>query len=565
MLANGGKFIPTPPKPPASAFMDALDVYQRAIRLRFMFGQQRAYDSRYHVPNPSFVPQSAPPPVEGDLARLRSRFQARACALQAIVGPSRPNLSPLEREALRALRIERAVLVKPADKNLGLTLVGRAWYMQECNRQLADASTYKPIAAFNMSRVKAHANGLIAILRHIIPVAQHKWLDHRTALSQRLPDFYILPKLHKNPVKGRPIVASQSWVTTPLSAWCSHKLNVVMRKLPSVLPDTPELQARLLPLHFNGDEPVTLFTADVESLYTSIPIHAAIEAVRHTAGPLLDEPELLRPLLECVKFVLENNFFNFDGTTYHQIKGLAMGTPLAPPVANIFMASLEERMFNMSPELKPCFYGRYLDDILVVVRGQQSASAALWLAMCNMHADIHLSREVSASSVSFLDLVVYRLGDRLAFRVHQKALNRYLYVTPRSFHPDHVLRGFIRTELTRYARNSTLELDFVSICRTFLSRLRERGFRPSFLRPIFCSVRFPAPPLQRSRGVTPIVYKILFSPATRLMAPGQLLHEWYASCSDMLKARVPAPVVCYLLASNLYKLLVRAQVPSLLE
>ena len=545
--------------------MDALDVYQRAIRLRFMFDQQRAYDARYHVPNPSFLPRSAPPSVEADLARLRACFQAREQALQGAVGPSRPNLSPPEREALRTLRTEQAVFVKPADKNLGLTLVGREWYMQECHRQLADASTYQSVAALNVGRVQAHACGLVALLRHIIPTAQFKWLEHRTALSQRLPEFYILPKLHKTPVKGRPIVASQSWVTTPLSAWCSHKLNVVMRKLPSVLPDTPELQCRLQRLQFYHGEPVTIFTADVESLYTSIPIYAAIEAVRHLAGPLLDEPELLRPLLECVKFVLENNFFNFDGTTYHQIKGLAMGTPLAPPVANIFMAFLEERMFNMSPELKPCFYGRYLDDILVVVRGHEIASAALWLAMCTMHTDIHLSREVSASSVSFLDLVVYRLGDRLAFRVHQKALNRYLYVTPRSFHPGHVLRGFIRTELIRYARNSTLELDFVSICRAFLSRLRERGYRPSFLRPTFCSVRFPAPPLQRSRGITPIVYKIPFSPATRLMAPGQLLHEWYASCSNMLKTTVPAPVVCHLLASNLYKLLVRAQVPSLPE
>lgn len=564
LLAHGGKFIPTPPAAPPTAFMAAMDMYRRAVRLRFQFSD-RPYDARYHVPNSAFQPRHAPAAVEQDLRRLHAAFSARASSPWFRAGSMlvKSNLPPPQRDALRALASNAEVIIKPADKNLGLTLVGRAWYLQECHRQLNDASTYQRVHHLDVGQVLQHACGLVQLLRSVVPPTQYRWLHASTRASIAVPEFYILPKLHKCPVKGRPIVASKSWVTTPLSAWCSHRLNDVVPRLSTVLRDTPDLQARLSCLRFYEVEPITMFTADVESLYTSIPIPAALEAVHRLAGPLLSEPALLRPLLECIKFVLEHNFFRFDGQIYHQIRGLAMGTPLAPPVANIFMAFLEEHMFTMNPALLPCFYGRFLDDILVIVRGHEIASDALWLAMCGMHTNIHLTRVVSSSAVPFLDLVVFRRGDRLAFRVHQKVLNRYMYVTPNSFHPRHVLRGFIRTELMRYARNSSYELDFLKICRAFNLRLLERGFHPRFLRQVFSSVQYPMLPLQRSVRASPIVFKVPYSPANWFMSPGQLLHEWYTNSSEELKLRVPAPVVCYLLPSSLYKLLVRARVPTL--
>ena len=131
----------------------------------------------------------------------------------------------------------------------------------------------------------------------------------------------------------------------------------------------------------------------------------------------------------------------------------------------------------------PLLYARFLDDILVVQKlGEAEPEHLLWDGLHSMHPNIKLTRESSPCMVDFLDLQIYRDGKRLLHRVHQKALNKYLYISPRSCHPRHVIEGFVRTELIRYARNCSTELDFNRICHAFSNRLRERGFHPTFLK-----------------------------------------------------------------------------------
>ena len=57
----------------------------------------------------------------------------------------------------------------------------------------------------------------------------------------------------------------------------------------------------------------------------------------------------------------------FNTKFYKQIDGVAMGSPLGPALANIFMCSLENKWLKDCPDsLKPVFYRRYVDDIFVL-------------------------------------------------------------------------------------------------------------------------------------------------------------------------------------------------------
>ena len=87
------------------------------------------------------------------------------------------------------------------------------------------------------------------------------------------------------------------------------------------------------------------------------------------------------------------------------------------------------------------------------------------------------------------------------------------------------------------------------------------AFTHASLHQVFSSVQYPMLPLQRSVRASPIVFKVPYSPANWFMSPGQILHEWYTNSLEELKLRVPAPVVCYLLPSSLYKLLGPGQGP----
>ena len=141
------------------------------------------------------------------------------------------------------------------------------------------------------------------------------------------------------------------------------------------------------------------------------------------------------------------------------------------------------------------------------------------------------------------------------------ALNKYLYISPRSCHPRHVIEGFVRTELIRYARNSSTELDFIKICHAFSNRLRERGFHPTFLKHLFASVHFEHYVLKRARE-TPMVFKALYMGRIANLALSRTVKEWYDATPMDFKRMVPKPVMCHLNGQNIYKKLVRAKVPT---
>ena len=59
--------------------------------------------------------------------------------------------------------------------------------------------------------------------------------------------------------------------------------------------------------------------------------------------------------------------FLFDGVFYHQVDGAAMGSPLGPHLANIFMNFHEQKWLqDCPPDIKPKYYRRYVDDIFVL-------------------------------------------------------------------------------------------------------------------------------------------------------------------------------------------------------
>ena len=58
----------------------------------------------------------------------------------------------------------------------------------------------------------------------------------------------------------------------------------------------------------------------------------------------------------------------FNNKFYKQIDGLAMGSPLRPDLANIFMCSFDNKSLKHCPHsLKPVFYRWYVDDIIVLI------------------------------------------------------------------------------------------------------------------------------------------------------------------------------------------------------
>ena len=66
--------------------------------------------------------------------------------------------------------------------------------------------------------------------------------------------------------------------------------------------------------------------------------------------------------------LLKDQLFTFNGQLCEQTDGVAMGSPLGPLLANVFMCRIEERLEQEGK--MPTYYRRFVDDTLTVIIGE---------------------------------------------------------------------------------------------------------------------------------------------------------------------------------------------------
>ena len=80
---------------------------------------------------------------------------------------------------------------------------------------------------------------------------------------------------------------------------------------------------------------------DVTSLFTNVPIDDTISVIiDHIKSKCLALPIPVDDLEKLLRLCTVNVQFMFDGTFYRQIDGVAMGSPLGPVLADIFMGQV---------------------------------------------------------------------------------------------------------------------------------------------------------------------------------------------------------------------------------
>ena len=117
------------------------------------------------------------------------------------------------------------------------------------------------------------------------------------------------------------------------------------------------------------DDETTMVSFDVISLFTKVPLQEAmihISDLLH-ADETLEEWTTIPPDVICnlIKICLTTTYFMFEDEFYEQVEGVAMGSPLSPVVANIYMEKFEEYALR-SADLKPRMWRRYVNNTFVL-------------------------------------------------------------------------------------------------------------------------------------------------------------------------------------------------------
>ena len=224
-----------------------------------------------------------------------------------------------------------------------MVIMDKQDYINKAN-QLLNQSTYRSIAKDPTSSIK---NKLINILKR---VKNQTGLASNTYKSMYPtgcvpPKFYGLPKIHKPGTPLRPIVSSCGSVTYGVAKELAKILEPLVGKSPHHITSTQDFVEQVKQIILEPGE--CLSSYDVSALFTSVPIDPALNIIKD----LLEKDTILKErtvmevgdIILLLEFCLKNTYFSFQGQFYEQVEGAAMGSPVSPIVANLYMEYLEQK------------------------------------------------------------------------------------------------------------------------------------------------------------------------------------------------------------------------------
>ena len=237
---------------------------------------------------------------------------------------------------------------------------------------------------------------------------------------------------------------------------------------------------------------------DVSSLYTNIDHEEGAQACFNALEKRKDQKVPSTLLKKLILLVLKSNIFRFNHQLYRQIKGTAMGTPMAVNYANLFLDDLETKMLNdyeKKTKLRPLFWFRYIDDIFFVWNhGEETLKDFIdfcdkYSSSKKMKSNIRYESNASSESVNFLDVQVKLVENSLVTNLYSKPTDAHLYLNANSSHPSHVIRNIPKGQFIRVRRICSRDESFDFNAKLMMKFFVSRGYKERYLQKVVKEVR----------------------------------------------------------------------------
>ena len=108
-------------------------------------------------------------------------------------------------------------------------------------------------------------------------------------------------------------------------------------------------------------------------------------------------------IISLLESCLKNTYFVFKGRYYEQFEGAAIGSPIGPIVANLYMEDFEG--LNTSPH-PPSLWKRYVDDTFIFIKSAHKEEFLDHITSIDKGIQFTAKNIKSGSSMPFLDTMV---------------------------------------------------------------------------------------------------------------------------------------------------------------
>ena len=383
-------------------------------------------------------------------------IRSRSIQILSKAKPPSSNLTKEERAGMISLSKNKEIMCLPADKGRVAVVMNTSEYKTKIAAILSDENTYRKLKSNPTRKYKEKLVALLQDLRDSKVITGVKYLQlYPTA--EETPKLYGLPKVHKANIPLRPIVACRGSIAYDTARFTADLISPLVGKTRYFLKNSKDLVEKLRDIVLEDDEELVSF--DVVALFTSVPVKESIVII----GDILSNDDTLsertdlsvKQVLGLLEYCLTTTYFQYACEYYEQVEGAAMGSPLSPLVANLFMEHFEQRAIeSFKYNLK--FWGRYVDDVISVLK--RAHYDELMSHLNTQHKAIQWTGERETNShLPALDVdTVRKSNGSLTFKVYRKPTHTDQYLSFDSNQPLQHKLGVIRT---LYHRADTIVTD----------------------------------------------------------------------------------------------------------
>ena len=368
--------------------------------------------------------------------------------------------------SLRDLAKDQTINISSADKGGGIVIVDNTEYIAKMNALLSDGTTYRKVPA------NSHAEAVREFersVRSLLNRCKERGGDRMKSLLEedpRTPRMYGLPKTHKPGVPMRPITSGTKSAPHRLAGRLAKPLSEQLGSISGChIKNSTDLLQKLANVSTRNKK---LASFDVKSLFTCVPVHGAMKAVERVVEKIPEEqlPVPRYYYVKLIKLCVMFNSFQFEGDEYEQITGLAMGSPLSPVLAQLFMETLEQDHYKKILGPHAIIY-RYVDDYILLVPLRTNLEA-LRQRLNAVHEAIQLTLEEEVDGrLPVLDILFIRQDNMLLHTVYRKNTNKDDFIHYYSAHAEAVKAKVVKGFYLRAFRHCSpeflqSELDYVT-------------------------------------------------------------------------------------------------------
>ena len=355
-------------------------------------------------------------------------------------------------QAIKSLRCNEQILITKPDKGSGVVILNKSDYIKKMGSILEDKNKF-----LNMGGVHLHDNTAKneqKLQKRLLDLANQNILARdvydrvRPTGSQR-PRMYGLPKTHKEDIPLRPILSMIGSSQHELAKWLAEILAPVLKLYSSYSVKDSFTFANFIQNCNLEPAKTFLCSFDISSLFTNVPLDETIEICAdalyrgHLDCPPIPEDTFRELMLIATRGVE----FSFNNQMYKQLDGVAMGSPLGPALANIFVGFHESKLFDNT--VKPGVYFRFEDDTFAIF-GSELDCDHFKGKLNLLHPALKFTVEKEQNnSLNFLDVLVEKDGTGFLTSVCRKPTFTGQYIRWNSFGPKTRKISLIKTLVHR--------------------------------------------------------------------------------------------------------------------